>query len=137
MRYLGEQEVEDIAMGAAVMASGGGGNPYVGILIAKQCVADNGPIPLLTLDELPDDARVAVSMGLGAPTVLVEKVPAGPEPVYALEALEREVGIPSMRLFRLKRAAGTRCILCFLRRSATFRCSMPTAWAARSLNCKW
>ena len=92
MRYLGEQEVEDIAMGAAVMASGGGGNPYVGILIAKQCVADNGPIPLLTLDELPDDARVAVSMGLGAPTVLVEKVPAGPEPVYALEALEREVG---------------------------------------------
>ena len=78
MRYLGEQEVEDIAMGAAVMASGGGGNPYVGILIAKQCVADNGPIPLLTLDELPDDARVAVSMGLGAPTVLVEKVPAGP-----------------------------------------------------------
>lgn len=50
MRYLGEQEVEDIAMGAAVMASGGGGNPYVGILIAKQCVADNGPIPLLTLD---------------------------------------------------------------------------------------
>ena len=41
-RYLGEQEVEDIAMGAAVMASGGGGNPYVGILIAKQCVADNG-----------------------------------------------------------------------------------------------
>lgn len=31
-------------------------------------------------------------MGLGAPTVLVEKVPAGPEPVYALEALEREVG---------------------------------------------
>lgn len=92
MRYLGEQEVEDIAMGAAVMASGGGGNPYVGILVAKQCVADNGPIPLLTLDELPDDARVAVSMGLGAPTVLVEKVPAGPEPVYALEALEREVG---------------------------------------------
>ena len=45
--------------------------------------------------------------------------------------------IPSMRLFRLKRAAGTRCILCFLRRSATFRCSMPTAWAARSLSCKW
>ena len=67
--------------------------------------------------------------------MLVEKVPAGPEPVYALEALEREVDIPSMRLFRLKRAAGTRCILCFLRRSATFRCSMPMAWAARSLSC--
>lgn len=42
MRELGPQEVEDIAMGAAVMASGGGGNPYVGILIAKQTVADFG-----------------------------------------------------------------------------------------------
>lgn len=92
MRELGIQEVEDIAMGAAVMASGGGGNPYVGILIAKQCVAEHGPIPLLTLDELPDDAHVAVSMGLGAPTVLVEKVPAGPEPAYALDALERACG---------------------------------------------
>lgn len=92
MRELGPQEVEDIAMGAAVMASGGGGNPYVGILIAKQTVADFGNLKLLTLDELPDDAHVAVSMGLGAPTVLVEKVPAGPEPVYALEALERACG---------------------------------------------
>ena len=92
MRELGIQEVEDIAMGAAVMASGGGGNPYVGILIAKQCVAEYGPITLLTLDEVADDAHVAVSMGLGAPTVLVEKVPAGPEPAYALDALERECG---------------------------------------------
>ena len=92
MRELGIQEVEDIAVGAAVMASGGGGNPYVGILIAKQMVSEYGPVKLLTLDELPDDARVAVSMGLGAPTVLVEKVPAGPEPAYALDALEAEVG---------------------------------------------
>ena len=117
MRYLGEQEVEDIAMGAAVMASGGGGNPYVGILIAKQCVAENGPIPLLTLDELPDDARVAVSM--------------------RSRRLSAKWGIPSMRSFRPKRVVGTRCILCFLRRSATFRCSMPMVWAVRSLNCKW
>lgn len=92
MRELGLQEVEDIAVGAAVMASGGGGNPYVGILIAKQMVAEYGPMKLMSLDELPDDARVAVSMGLGAPTVLVEKVPAGPEPAYALDALEAEVG---------------------------------------------
>ena len=46
MRYLGEQEVEDIAMGAAVMASGGGGNPYVAFSSRSSDVADNGPIPL-------------------------------------------------------------------------------------------
>jgi DUF917 family protein len=92
MRELGTQEVEDIALGAALMASGGGGNPYMGTLIAKQMVVEHGPIQLLALEELDDDALVAVSMGLGAPTVLVEKIPAGPEAVEALEVLEQEYG---------------------------------------------
>lgn len=92
MRELGTQEVEDIALGAALMASGGGGNPYMGTLIAKQMVVEHGPLQLLELDELPDDARVAVSMGLGAPTVLVEKIPAGPEAAEALDVLEEEYG---------------------------------------------
>ncbi|MDD5805867.1 MAG: DUF917 domain-containing protein [Eggerthellales bacterium] len=92
MRYIGLQEVEDISLGAAVMASGGGGNPYLGTLIAKECVNTYGPIQLLTLDEIPDDWKIAVSMGLGAPSVLVEKVPNGREAGWAMEVLEHAVG---------------------------------------------
>ena len=92
MRKLGVQAVEDIARGAAVMASGGGGDPYLGMVVARQTVEEFGAIELLELGEVPDDARVAVSMGLGAPTVLVEKVPRGTEPEFALEALEDACG---------------------------------------------
>ena len=92
MRKLGVQAVEDIARGAAVMASGGGGDPYLGMVVARRTVEEFGPISLLDLDEVADDARIAVSMGLGAPTVLVEKVPRGTEPEFALEVLERSCG---------------------------------------------
>lgn len=92
MRKLGVQAVEDIARGAAVLASGGGGDPYLGMVVARQTVEEFGAIELLELDEVPDDARIAVSMGLGAPTVLVEKVPRGTEPEFALEALEDACG---------------------------------------------
>ena len=34
MRTIGKREVEDMAVGAAVLASGGGGDPYIGKLMA-------------------------------------------------------------------------------------------------------
>jgi DUF917 family protein len=30
MRYIGVKEIEDIALGASLLGSGGGGDPYVG-----------------------------------------------------------------------------------------------------------
>ena len=44
MRKLGVQAVEDIARGAAVMASGGGGDPYLGMVVARQTVEEFGAI---------------------------------------------------------------------------------------------
>ena len=47
---------------------------------------------MVTLDELDDDAWVCASHMLGAPTVLVEKVPNGREGVCAVDALEARLG---------------------------------------------
>lgn len=92
MRIIGKQEVEDMAVGAAVLASGGGGDPYIGKLMALQAIEEYGPFRMVTLDELDDDAWVCASHMLGAPTVLVEKVPNGREGVGAVEALEARFG---------------------------------------------
>ena len=43
MRIIGKQEVEDMAVGAAVLASGGGGDPYIGKLMALQAIEEYGP----------------------------------------------------------------------------------------------
>jgi len=34
LRKIGLEEIEDIAMGAALLGAGGGGDPYIGKLVA-------------------------------------------------------------------------------------------------------
>lgn len=92
MRLLGKQEIEDIAIGAAVLGTGGGGDPYIGKLMTLQAIEEYGPIQLYSVDEIPDDAFVVSSGMMGAPTVMVEKVPSGHEAKLAFESLERFLG---------------------------------------------
>src|SRR5699024_2233667 len=92
MRYIGKQEIEDIAVGAALLGTGGGGDPYVGKLMALQAVETNGPVQVLSTDELPEDALVVPVASMGAPTVMVAKVPSGQETIGAFEALQTYLG---------------------------------------------
>ncbi|MET3288338.1 UNVERIFIED_CONTAM: DUF917 family protein [Brevibacillus sp. OAP136] len=92
MRKIGKQEIEDIAVGAALLGTGGGGDPYIGKLMALQAVEEFGPITLLSVDEVPDDALVVASGGMGAPTVLVEKIPSGEEITQTFAALGKYMG---------------------------------------------
>lgn len=92
MRQIGKQEIEDIAIGAAVLGTGGGGDPYIGKLMALQAVEEYGPITLLSVDEVPDDALVVASGGMGAPTVLIEKIPSGHEVAQTFQSLEKYMG---------------------------------------------
>ena len=88
MRRITKQVIEDMSVGAAVLASGGGGDPYIGKLMALQAIDEYGEFDMISLEELDDDALVCASHMLGAPTVLVEKVPSGMEGVAAVNALE-------------------------------------------------
>jgi DUF917 family protein len=70
-----ERDLVHVAAGAAILGSGGGGDPWIGRLLAQSAVRRHGPVDLVRLTDVPDDA-VVLSVGLmGAPTVAVEKVP--------------------------------------------------------------
>ncbi|CEH30512.1 hypothetical protein AM501_11320 [Aneurinibacillus migulanus] len=92
MRLLGKQEIEDMAVGAALLGTGGGGDPYIGKLMALQAIEEFGPIRLLSIDEVPEDALVVSSGMMGAPTVMVEKAPSGQEAKAAFKTLEAYMG---------------------------------------------
>jgi len=92
MRLLDIQNVEDLALGAAVLGTGGGGDPYIGKLMAVQAIREHGPITLHTLDEISDDCLVVPAAMMGAPTVMVEKLPKGDEIIKAFQALENYLG---------------------------------------------
>ena len=79
MRTIGIREIEDIALGAALLGAGGGGDPYVGKLVAMGAVKECGPVTLLDPEEVPDDALLVPIAMMGAPTVLAEKAIGGTE----------------------------------------------------------
>lgn len=93
-RLVTEGDLEDIARGAAILGSGGGGNPYVGKLLARAAIREHGPVTLVSAAEVPEDALVAQGAMMGAPTVQVEKIPEGREVVRAFQALGDRLGRP-------------------------------------------
>ena len=68
-----------LARGCAILGAGGGGDTQVGLLAALQAVEDHGPVPLVELEDLPDDGLIMPCGGVGAPTVSIEKIESGDE----------------------------------------------------------
>ncbi|GAA2907110.1 DUF917 family protein [Microbacterium keratanolyticum] len=90
--FITDADIDEIAVGAAVLGTGGGGDPHVGSLMAKRLIRLHGPVRLLAVEELTDDDFVVPVGGIGAPSVSVERIMAESELTAALEAIERAVG---------------------------------------------
>lgn len=85
-------DVADIALGGAVLACGGGGDVAVGRMVTQRVLRTHGPVTLIPVDALDDDATVIAVGGVGAPSIMNEKVSSGTEGIDALRALERHIG---------------------------------------------
>lgn len=92
MKQITVGNLEDIALGAAVLGTGGGGDPYIGKLLAKSAMNGKPPVPLLDVASLNDDDLILPTAMMGAPTVMVEKMPAGSEIIVAIKALAAFLG---------------------------------------------
>ena len=92
LRTIHAEDLEDIAVGGAILGTGGGGDPYVGKLMAQQAIKQHGAVKLVDVDELPDDALVVPVCMMGAPTVMTEKLPQGDELMNAFRQLEQLLG---------------------------------------------
>jgi DUF917 family protein len=84
-------DLPDLARGATLLGTGGGGDPYIGRMLVEQVLGDR-EITILDPDELADDLFVIPTAQMGAPTVMIEKIPAGTEPTLALRTLEGHLG---------------------------------------------
>jgi uncharacterized protein len=87
-RLLDPGSLRALARGCAVLGAGGGGDPDVGLLQSLQASEDFGLVPLVDLDELPDDGLIMPCGGIGAPTVLLEKINNGDEGARLRKHLE-------------------------------------------------
>ncbi len=73
LRTIHAEDLEDIAIGGAVLGTGGGGDPCVGKLMAQEAIRRHGPVKLVDVEALAHDALVVPVCMMGAPTVMTEK----------------------------------------------------------------
>lgn len=91
---ISSEHITDLARGAAVLGTGGGGDPYIGALLATQALRAHGDVTVVSLGELPPDATVLTVAMMGAPTVMVEKLPSLDEVTAPVRALGAYLGRP-------------------------------------------
>lgn len=89
---LTEADIDRIAIGVGILGTGGGGSPYLQMLIAKQMLREGRRIRMIRPRDLADDAQIIGLGGIGAPTVSIEKMEEGHEGVRVLKAIEAHTG---------------------------------------------
>jgi DUF917 family protein len=85
-------DVADLCTGSVFLATGGGGDPYISQILVQEALKKYGPVDLLPLAELPDDAFVVTIGEVGAPSVSLEQLPIGTECLQVIDRFEAWVG---------------------------------------------
>ena len=96
MRTIGLEQLEAIGLVATGPGKGGCGDPFAGKFMAAAALDQHGAITLVSPEELEDDALVIPVGMMGAPAVMVEKIPEGREVKAVVAGLEAYLGEPAM-----------------------------------------
>lgn len=92
MKKLTLDNLEDLAIGSAILGSGGGGDYYYPQMAARFRMEQYGPVPLISVSDLRDDQLVMPIGFMGAPLVEIEKLPSGREFLTMFEMVEKDLG---------------------------------------------
>jgi uncharacterized protein len=91
---LTEQDLHDLATGAGILGTGGGGNPYLGYLHVRELLRSGARISVVSSSTLQDTDLICPVGGIGAPTISIERLPNGSEYLGAMRAVETAWGRP-------------------------------------------
>lgn len=92
MFKITDESIEDLAVGSAILGSGGGGDPTYAKWMLRHQLAEYGPISIRTPESLTESDWVVPLALMGAPLVSIEKVLSGQELEAVLDAIERDSG---------------------------------------------
>ncbi|MBO3748243.1 DUF917 domain-containing protein [Streptosporangiaceae bacterium NEAU-GS5] len=87
-------DISALARGCAILGTGGGGMVEGAALSAGRALREFGDVPLVTLEDLPQDGIVLPLGHIGAPTVSHEMLPSGREAELIRDTVERMLGRP-------------------------------------------
>ena len=106
MRDITADDLEALATGAWILGTGGGGNPYMGLLNMRELYRDGRRCRLMAPDELDDGDAVAVVSAMGAPLVGRERLK-DPRPIVrSVEIMQAATGVRFRALMSLEVGGG-------------------------------
>jgi DUF917 family protein len=114
---LGSEHVAPLALGCAVLGTGGGGHTYESELQTIQALEEHGRVELVDVAALEPGGIVMPLGHIGAPTVGLEKLDSGQEAGHIRARVEEELGRPVVAIMASE-IGGANGVL-------------PLAWAAR------
>ncbi len=91
MKQLTVNDLENLSLGSAILGSGGGGDPSYALLMARYLMERDGPVKLISLDELKEEDLVVPLSFMGAPLIGIEKIDSGRELDLLLHAFEKAI----------------------------------------------
>ena len=92
MDKLTLDNLEDFLRGTAFLGTGGGGDPYVGGLMLRQELEKGIDCKLIKGSEVDDNDLIVPIAVMGAPTVIVERLPNATSCIKALRKMEELMG---------------------------------------------
>ncbi len=79
------KDIDNLTLGASFLGTGGGGDPYIGGLMLKSELKENEYIEIIRDNHLNRNSFILGNAMMGAPIVMIEKIPSAH---YAKKALE-------------------------------------------------
>jgi DUF917 family protein len=115
--YLDISNIEEFALGCAILSAGGGGDPGTGLVMARHAIHESGPVEVIDLNAVDPDALIMPCGLIGSPTVAHERVWNGQEGGQLVSAVEglRNRSVHALMCYEI---AGVNGLL-------------PVVWAAR------
>ncbi|HYC64423.1 MAG TPA: DUF917 domain-containing protein, partial [Reyranellaceae bacterium] len=105
-RELSLEDIESLAVGAWILGTGGGGNPYLPLLNMRALYKEGHRAELMDPADLADDDLVGMAGGMGAPLVGQERLTDGRALSRAVELMERHLGRPFTALMSVEIGGG-------------------------------
>lgn len=88
MKNLTISDLDMLEIGSGILGAGGGGDPYIGKLMAKEQILRGRPISLISSQEIENDSEILPVAMMGAPVIMIEKIPSGNEIIKSLDYYE-------------------------------------------------
>jgi hypothetical protein len=105
-RELSIDDIESLAVGAWILGTGGGGNPYLPLLNMRALYKEGHRAHLIDPADLADDDLVGMAGGMGAPLVGQERLTDGRSLARAVALMEQHLGRPFSALMSVEIGGG-------------------------------